>query len=97
MRAVSNNTRAFSDMAIPPGEVLEEELEARGITREGLAASLGYTTEDIRELVKAVRPFTESVATGLEGALGISKQFWLGLEANYQATLARNRKTSQST
>ena len=90
----TNDTRALSDMAIPPGEVLEEELEARGITWEELAVTLRCTTEDIRELIKAERPFTEAVAAGLEGALGISKQFWLGLEANYQATLARNREIS---
>ena len=94
MRAVGDNPRAFSDMAIPPGEVLEEEVEARGITWEELAVTLRCTTEDIRGLIKAEMPFTEAVAAGLEGALGISKQFWLGLEANYQTTLTRDRETS---
>ena len=86
----TKNTRALSDMAIPPGEVLEEELEAREITWEELAVKLGITIGDVEGLIQATRPFTDAVAVGLEGALGISKQFWLGLEDNYRATLKRN-------
>ena len=39
----TKTSRAFSDMAIPPGEVLAEELEARGMTQKEFAARLGCT------------------------------------------------------
>ena len=89
----TSNTRAMSDLAIPPGELLEEELEVRGITWEELAVRLGSNTGELEALIQGRRPLTEAIAVGLEDALpGISKQVWLGLEDNYRATLKRNEE-----
>ena len=87
----TSNTRAMSDLAIPPGELLEEELEVRGIAWDELVVKLGITIEDFEALVQGKRSLTEAIAVGLEGVLpGISKEFWLGLEENYRETLKRN-------
>ena len=83
---------AFSDMPIPPGEVLGEELEARGMTQKELAARLNKPAQAINEIIKAKKAITPDTAIGLGKVLGIDAQFWTNLEADYRMTLAQNRE-----
>ena len=83
---------ALSDLPIPPGEVLEEELEARGMTQKELAARLGRPAQAINEIIKAKKSITPDTAIGLEKVLGIDAKFWTNLEADYRMVLARNRE-----
>ena len=85
-------SRAFSDMPIPPGEVLEEEIEARGMTQKELAARLGKPAQAINEIIKGKKAITPDTAIGLGKVLGISPHFWNTLEADYRMTLARKRE-----
>ena len=87
----TKSTPLFSDLAIPPGEVLEEELEERGMTQEELAVKMGCPPQAIAEIVRADRAITPDTAIGLAKALGIEAQFWINLETDYQMTLARIR------
>ena len=86
----NRRARTLSDLPIPPGEVLEEELEARGMTQKELAARLGRPAQAINEIVKAKKAITPDTAIMLEKALGIDAQFWANLEIDYRMTLARN-------
>lgn len=43
------------NVAIPPGEHLEEELEARGLTQRALAEALGRPPQMIREVIRGKR------------------------------------------
>ncbi len=83
--------RVWSDLPIPPGEVLAEELDARGMTQKELATRLGRPAEAINEIIKAKKAITPETAIGLEQVLGIDARFWTHLEADYRLTLARNR------
>ena len=85
----TSRTRAYSDLPIPPGEILAEELEARGMTQKELAARLGRPAQAINEIIKAKKAITPETAIGLERVLGIDAQFWTNLESNYRMTLAR--------
>ena len=82
----------YSDLAIPPGETLAEELEARGMTQKELASHLGRPAQVINEIIKGKKAITPETALGLEAVLGISAQFWVNLEAKYRLTLARNSR-----
>ena len=86
--------RTYSDLAIPPGEVLEEELEARGMTQKELATRLGRPAQAINEIIKAKKSITPETAIGLGRVLGIDAQFWSNLEAEYRMTLARIKEKS---
>ena len=86
----TSNEPLYSDLAIPPGEGLLEEIEFRGISPQELAASLGLRVEDVNELIVGDRAITPDIAARLEITLGISAQLWLNLEARYRTTLARN-------
>ena len=83
---------ALSDLPIPPGDILEEELEARGMTQKELAARLGRPPQAINEIIKGKKAITPETAIGLEKVLGINAKFWTNLESDYRMVLARNRE-----
>ena len=88
----TDTSRVYSDMPIPPGEVLEEEIEARGMTQKELAARLDKPAQAINEIIKGKKAITPDTAIGLGKVLGINPHFWNTLEADYRMTLARNRE-----
>lgn len=81
--------RAWSNYATSPGEVLAEELAARGMPQKELAARMGRPAQVINEIIRAKKAITPDTALGLEKVLGIDAEFWTNLEANYRMTLAR--------
>lgn len=89
----TSSARAYSDLPIPPGEVLKEELEARGMTQKELAARLGRPAQAINEIIRGKKAITPETAIGLERALGIDARFWANLETDYRMTLAQQRAT----
>ena len=85
-------SHVVSDMAISPGEVLQEEIEARGMSQKELAARLGRPPQVINEIIRAKKAITPDTAIGLGKVLGIDPQYWISLETDYRMTLARNRE-----
>ena len=85
-------SHVVSDMAISPGEVLQEEIEARGMSQKELAARLGRPPQVINEIIRAKKAITPDTAIGLGRVLGIDPQYWIKLETDYRMTLARNRE-----
>ena len=88
----TSRTRAYSDLPIPPGEILEEELEALGMTQRELAARLNRPTQAINEIIRGKKSITPETAIGLGRVLGIDARVWMNLESDYRITLARNRE-----
>ncbi|MPZ23632.1 MAG: HigA family addiction module antidote protein [Dehalococcoidia bacterium] len=87
--------RLHSDLAVPPGALLQEELEAREMSQKELARLMGRPAQLVNEIVRARKRITEQTALELESALSIPAHIWLGLESQYRLTLARqarNRK-----
>jgi HTH-type transcriptional regulator/antitoxin HigA len=77
------------DYVVASGDVLADELEARGMTQLELAHRTGLTPKHIVSIVKAKAPITPETAIKFERALGLAAEFWLALEAKYQERLAR--------
>ena len=84
----TGRTRTYSDLPIPPGEYLAEELEVRGMPRQELAARLDRSPQFANEIINAKQSITPETALGLEKALGIHAEFWTNLESAYQTTLS---------
>ncbi len=80
-----------TDLAIPPGETLSDELAARGLTQREFARLTGRPEQAISEIVRGKKQITARTALQFEQALGIPAIFWLNLEANYRLTLARTK------
>ena len=77
------------NIAIPPGETLQEYLESLSIKQVDLAKRTGLTTKTINEIIKGKAPITPETALRLENVFGTPASFWNNLEINYQETRAR--------
>ena len=85
----TSNAPLFSDLAIPPGESLAEELEYRDLPPRELAAMLNLSDETMIGIFTGAHPITPEIAAGLQDVLWMPAEFWLNLEAHYRETLAR--------
>ncbi len=68
----------------PPGEFLREELEARDWSQQELADVLDRPPRLISELIAGKRAITPETARGLADAFGMSAEYWMNLESQYQ-------------
>ena len=71
--------------AFPPGDFIEEELEARGWSQAYLADAMEQDVEIVAELMDGSREVTPDVAERLGAAFGTGAQLWLNLETSYQS------------
>lgn len=78
-----------SPVAFHPGEFLLEEVEERGLKKTDFAKSIGMLPGNLSELFKGKRNINARIAVKLEIALGISAEYWLGLQSAYDLTIAR--------
>jgi HTH-type transcriptional regulator/antitoxin HigA len=89
-------TKNYPDIAIPPGEFLAEEIEARNITQKELAKRMNRPLNAINEIINGKKIITAETALQLEEVMPeIPAHFWLNLESEYQLTkaiIAKKRK-----
>ena len=77
--------RVWPDVAIPPGDVLAEELEARGLTQSRLARLMHRPLQAINEIVRGRKRITGATALELADALGTSAELWVTADNLYVA------------
>lgn len=78
--------------AIPPGEILEEELESRGMPQAELAQRMGLARKTINEIVKGKAPITHDSALKLERIFRQPAEYWLNLENLFQQAQLRQQE-----
>jgi antitoxin HigA-1 len=77
---------------VHPGEVLSEEfLEPMGISQYRLAKDISVPPRRINEIVLRKRAVTADTALRLARYFGVSEQFWLNLQSEYDLDLERDR------
>lgn len=76
--------------ATHPGEVLKDELEARGISQKEFATCIGVPYTMLNDILNQRRPLSVTVALLVEQALGISADLLVGLQTDYSMQRARN-------
>ena len=79
------------DWTVPPGEVLAEALEERGMSQSELARRMDRPVKTINEIVNSKAAITPDTAIQLERAIGVSARLWNGLESQYREHLAMER------
>ena len=72
------------DYAIPPGEILEETLEARGIKKSDFAEFCGLSVKTVSQIIHGKAPVSPETAIQFERVLGVSAAVWNNLEAAYR-------------
>jgi len=74
-----------------PGEVLQKEfLEPMGLSQNKLAMALHVPARRINEIVLGKRGITADTALRLARYFGVSPQFWLGLQMDYELDVAQD-------
>lgn len=84
-----NLTELTPFSATHPGEMLADELEARGIKQQEFAQQIGMQKSQLNEIIKGKRSLNAEVAILIEAALDISVDFWLQAQNNYDLALAK--------
>ncbi|ADH86103.1 HigA family addiction module antitoxin [Desulfurivibrio alkaliphilus] len=73
-----------------PGEILLEEfLKPMGITQYRLAKEIGVPQRRIGEIVAGTRAVTMDTGLRLSRFFGMSEEFWIGLQMDYDAAKAK--------
>lgn len=73
---------------IHPGELLKEEIEARGLPRTRLARRMGISYKSLNDILNCRRPLTTSAAMLFEAALGVSASLLMRIQLDYNLRLA---------
>jgi addiction module HigA family antidote len=77
---------------VHPGEVLQEEfLKPMSLSQNKLALNIGVPARRINEIVLKKRKVTADTALRLARFFGISAQFWLGLQSQYDLDVASDK------
>ena len=74
---------------IHPGEMLKDELEARGLSQRKFAGLIGMPYTAFNEIINGKRPITTDTALKIEAATGIAANIWIGLQTDYNMQVAR--------
>jgi addiction module HigA family antidote len=74
---------------VHPGEVLLEEfLSPLGLSQNKLAVNIGVPARRINEIVLEKRKISADTALRLGRFFGMSSEFWLGLQSQYDLDIA---------
>ncbi len=81
---------------IHPGEVLLEEfLKLMGLSQNRMALDMGVPPRRINEIVLGKRSISADTALRLGRYFGMSPQFWLGLQMDYDLDLTTDALASR--
>lgn len=74
----------MSGRAVPPGEFLRDELQARGWTQADLADILGRPVSLVNRIIASKRGISARTAMELAAAFGTTPELWLRLDSAYR-------------
>ena len=79
--------------ATHPGVLIKDEIDATpSLTQKQLAKELDVKPSFLNEIIKGKRPLTADLAVQLEAALGISAEYWIRFQLQYEIDLARRKE-----
>ena len=84
-----------SDLAIPPGEYLEEVIAELDMSKDELARRMRRPAAKLSAVFKGQKAITPDTALQLEKVVGVPAHIWLGLESEYRLTLARRQSQAE--
>jgi antitoxin HigA-1 len=81
-----------TNVSLHPGEVVLEELEARGIRKNIFAEQLGMKSSHFSELLHGKRHVGAATALKLENLLGISAEYWMRIQVYHDLFIERQKQ-----
>ena len=92
MTAVGKIRRKQKMKPIHPGEVLlEDYLKPLGMSQNALAKALAVPADRISEIVRGRRGISGDTAVRLAHYFDTTPDLWIGLQADYEIEMARDR------
>ena len=76
---------------LSPGEILRDEIEARGWNQTTFAKILGRPYQVVNGIMTGRRELTPETALQIAAALGTSPEMWIRMEAEYRLHLASQK------
>lgn len=75
-----------------PGELLGDELAARGLTQRKFADTIGISYSVLNEVIRGKRPITPELAFKIEAATGTKAYIWVELQTQYNYWITKKSK-----
>src|SRR6185369_4419581 len=78
--------------AVHPGDVLREDfMKPLGLSAYAVAKAIGATPIAISEIVRRKRAVSAEMALKLGRLFSVSPELWMGIQADYELEIARER------
>ena len=87
-----SNQAQINAYATPPGDTLQETLDALGMTQVELESRSGINKKTINQIIKGKEPITQKTALALEKVLKVPAHFWLNMDNRYRQHLAKEEQ-----
>lgn len=78
-----------SEWAVPPGDLLQLELEAAGYSQADIATRAGVSAKHLNQVLRGHVPVSADIALALEQVLDVPAELTLRMEGTWQASQAR--------
>lgn len=79
------------DYVIHPGQILEETLEAQGLSKNEFAERTGLTPKTVSLIIAHKAPVTSDNAIAFERVLGVAAHIWSSIDAEYRLFKSRQK------
>ena len=86
-----NGNELSTNIILHPGEVLDEELKARGIKKSAFAMDIKIYPSHFSDILKGRRNISAAIAIKLEEKLNISAEFWMRLQSEFDIKMERKK------
>lgn len=90
-----NESKYYSDLAIPPGEYLTEVIAELGMTKDELARRMARPAAKLSAIFSGNKVITPATALQLEKVVGVPADIWVGLENEYRLTIAKLKEKTE--
>lgn len=81
------NLELARELLSPPGDTIQETIDALGMSQRELAERMGRPVKTVNEIIQGKEALTPETAIQLEHVLGIPSDFWLERESRYVQAL----------
>ena len=90
---MSNSSTSLA-FATPPGDTLQETINALGMSQVELESRTGINKKTINRIIKGKEPITQKTALAFEKVLKVPAHFWLNMDNRYRQHMARQAEAA---
>ncbi|MGE5521185.1 MAG: HigA family addiction module antitoxin [Candidatus Dadabacteria bacterium] len=88
----SRGKEIFTNLSLHPGEVLQMEIEARGLKKMEVAGKLALKPSHFSELLHGKRHVSAALALRLEHLFNIPAEYWMRMQVYYDLFVERQKQ-----